>query len=162
MKAGDKSVATLALVLLIFPIISRADNTNWINSGASGKLLTASLQQQGCLGVDACSFSFGGPSFSRQFGSNMFLSGTCVQNTCTHSITGPGGGGVGLTTINGRSAGATVLAFVTKGKFTGGSVTAISGTGLMNVMVPEPSTLGLVGIGLFALAVILKRKLVGT
>ena len=210
MKAGGKSVVTLALALLAFSTGAMADNTNsssWINSGATvsgkdgfslistvtasllpngswtsgnlgtlqlttGNLLSGSLQQ-GCLGVDACSFSFVGssftikgasgvPSFSGSFGSDIFLSGNCVSSYCTYSITVQGGGGVELTTLKGQPVGLTVLAFTTKGPFKGGSVTAISGTGLTNVTVPEPGTLGLLGVGLSGLAIILRRKLVRT
>jgi len=210
MKAGGKSVVTLALALLALSTGAMADNTNsysWINSGATvsasdglslsstitsavtpsgswrsgsdigtlqlttGKLLTGSLQQ-GCLGTDACSFSFvgssftikganGAPSFSGAFGTDIFLSGDCVRNECTYSITAQGGGGVELTTLKGQPVGLTVLAFTTKGKFTG-SATAISGAGLTNVTVPEPGTLGLLGVGLSGLAIILRRKLVRT
>jgi len=213
MKAGAKSLVTLALALLAFPIIAVADNTNsitseWINSGATvgardgfslastvtagllsngswmtgkdlgsvqlttGKLLSGSLKQ-GCLGAYACSFSFvdssftiaganDAPSFSGKFGSNIVLAGTCVKGTCTYSITGAPGGGVELTTLGGQPVGSTVLSFMTKGKFTGGSMTAISGTGLTNVTVPEPGTLGLLGVGLAGLAVILRRKTIRT
>jgi PEP-CTERM motif len=211
MKAGGKLVVTLALALLVFPIVAMADNSNsysWINSGAvvsakdgfslssaitaavspnaswmsgndlgtlqltTGNLLTGSLQQ-GCLGAEACSFSFvgssftitganGGPSFSGKLGSNILLSGNCVKGTCSYSITGVTGGGVTLVTPKDQPVGTTVLSFTTKGMFTGGKVTAVAGTGLTNVMVPEPGTLGLFGVGLFGLAVILKRKLVRT
>ena len=213
MKASGKSVVTLALALLVFPIVALADNTNyysWVNSGAAvsasatapvgltltstitsavvpngswtsgpdlgtltlttGKLVSGNLQT-GCLGADACSFSFvgssftiqglnGGPSFKGAFSTNIFLSGDCSGDVCNYSITEQGGTGLELTTLKGQPVGLTSLLFTTKGKL--GSGTVISGTGLTNVTVPEPGTLGLLGIGLFGLAVILRRKLVRT
>jgi len=130
MKAGGKSVVTLAVALLVFPVVAMADNTNssWTNSGAT-------------------------VSATDGLSTTLPLTST-ITSAATASGSWSGSQPVGLT----------VLAFTTNGKFTDGSssVPAISGGGLTDVAVPEPGTLGLVGIGLFGLAVILRRKLVRT
>jgi PEP-CTERM motif len=208
MNSG-KALATIALVVFVFPIAAIADNTTsttWMNSGATasasttfslnstittaqlsnqppmtgtdlgtlrlttGALLSGNLTQGCQASGGGCSFSFvgssftitganGGPSFSGKFGSDVLLSGLCVNGICHYTVTGVSGGGVKLTNLSGQQVGTTSLSFTTKGLFTGGKTTALSGIGLTSVSVPEPGTLGLFGIGLFSLASVLRRKL---
>jgi hypothetical protein len=210
MNVSGKAVATLALAILVFPIVAMADNTSsdtisWFNTDAttsvsaatggfslttaitrvtlangdpmtgslgsitmtSGALVSGSLAT-GCLASSGgCSFSFadssfkisgsgGAPSWSGEVTPNtdVSLAGTCIRGTCTYSVTAE------LSSSNGQPVGYTILGFTTNGKFTGGSITTGRAGGLTNVTVPEPGTLGLLGVGLFCLAGVLRRKLV--
>jgi PEP-CTERM motif len=134
---------------------------------STGSLLSGSLAT-GCLASNGgCSFSFadssfkisgngGAPSWSGEItpNTNVTLAGTCTRGTCTYGITAE------LSSSSGQPVGYTILGFTTNGKFTGASVTTSRAGGLTNVTVPEPGTLGLLGVGLFCLAGVLRRKLV--
>jgi hypothetical protein len=178
-NSGDRASAKSGFSLRSTIAATLIPNGAWITGNNPGPLqpMTGGLHtgtlKQGCLGTSACSFSFvgrsftttgadGGSSFGGKFGSNIFLPSDCIDGICPYSITGQGGGGVELTTLNGQPVGSTVLGSAKKAKFTGGSVTAINRAGLTNVGVPEFGTLGLLGVGLFGLAGILRRKLVRT
>jgi hypothetical protein len=134
---------------------------------STGSLVSGSLAS-GCLASSGgCSFSFadssfkisgsgGGPSWSGEVApnTNVTLAGTCIRGTCTYDITAE------LSSSNGQPVGYTIMGFTTNGKFTGASVTTSRAGGLTNVTVPEPGTLGLLGVGLFCLAGVLRRKLI--
>jgi len=170
------TVSTSSGVLSLTTAITRVTLANnstmngslgWI-SLTSGTLVGGSLAN-GCLASSGgCSFSFadssfkisgsgGAPSWSGEVTPNtdVVLSGICARGgECTYSVI------ASLSSSNGQLVGSTDLVFTTNGKFKGGSITTSRAGGLTNVTVPEPGTLGLLGVGLFCLAGVLRRKLV--
>jgi PEP-CTERM motif len=141
-------------------------NLGTLSLTGSGSLVSGSLTN-GCAG--GCSFLFanssfkisgsgGGPGWTGEVTPNtdvtLKLDRPCVGTTCTYTIT------ASLSSSNGQPVGFTVLNFATNGKFTGGSFTTSRAGGFTDVTVPEPGTLGLLGVGLFCLAGVLRHQLV--
>jgi len=136
----------------------------------SGTLVSGSSSlASGCLASSGgCSFSFAASSFTITSTSkgvpgwsgevtpntDVTLRGICGNNECTYSVI------ASLSSSNGQIVGSTDLTFTTIGRFTGGTFTTNRAGGLTNITVPEPGTLGLLGVGLFCLAGVLRRKLV--
>lgn len=175
-NAGTTTVSVASGVLSLTTAITTVTLSNgstmtgslgWISLTSGTLVSSPTTLANGCLGSGGCSFSFadssfkisgsgGAPSWSGEIAPNtdVNLVGTCTRGVCTYSVMAT------LATSNGQPVGYTILGFTTNGKFTGGSITTGRAGGLTNVTVPEPGTLGLLGVGLFCLAGVLRRKLV--